>query len=159
MGPPLSNAPWVNLLDALAAHEAVLVEFDRLEKAVLAAHGYPRVSLPADPARPGLTYAADPTTIERRLGHGLHARRLKAELRRRQAVVPEAAASADLSAGRAREAVAARALGGAGAALLITPCRTVLDLRLKLAAVTAAGEAGRRRARLPGGTCVPSSQR
>ncbi|WP_261925934.1 hypothetical protein [Methylorubrum sp. GM97] len=85
-----------DLLDALAAHEAALVELDRLEDAVVAAHGYPRVPLPADLASPGLAYAADPRTIERRLGHGLQARRLKAELRRRQAVTNERGAKQQL---------------------------------------------------------------
>ncbi|PXW59090.1 hypothetical protein BY998_1117 [Methylobacterium sp. B4] len=131
-----------DLLDALAAHEAALAGLDRLEEAVVAAHGYPRVPLPGDPARPGLAYAADPTTIERHLGHGSLGRRLKAELRRRQAVVREAAAAAGLPAARAREAVTARALGAAGTALLIAPCQTVQDLRLKLTVVIAAGEAG-----------------
>ncbi|MCP1557886.1 UNVERIFIED_ORG: hypothetical protein M2438_001970 [Methylobacterium sp. SuP10 SLI 274] len=131
-----------DLLDALAAHEAALVELDRLEDAVVAAHGYPRVPLPADLASPGLAYAADPRTIERRLGQGLQARRLKAELRRRQAVVREAAAAAGLPAARAREAVTARVLGAAGVALIIAPCQTLRDLQLKLAVVIAAGEAG-----------------
>lgn len=130
------------LLDALTAHEAALAGLDRLEDTVVAAYGYPRVPLPADPAWPGLAYAADATTIERRLGQSLHARRLKAELRRRQAVVREAAAAAGLPAARAREAVTARALGAAGATLLIAPCQTMRDLRLKLAVVIAAGEAG-----------------
>ncbi|MGW5960590.1 hypothetical protein [Methylorubrum thiocyanatum] len=130
------------LLDALTAHEAALAGLDRLEDTVVAAHDYPRVPLPGDPGRPGLAYAADPTTIERHLGHGSLGRRLKAELRRRQAVVREAAAAAGLPPARAREAVAARALGAAGAALLIAPCQTMQDLRLKLTVVIAAGEAG-----------------
>lgn len=52
-----------DLLNALAAHEVALAGLDRREDEVVAAHGYPRVPLPADSARPGLAYAADPTTI------------------------------------------------------------------------------------------------
>ncbi len=54
----------------------------------------------------------------------------------------EAAAEAGLPAARAREAIAARALGAAAAALLIAPCRTLRDMRLKLAELIAAGEPG-----------------
>lgn len=131
-----------DLLDALATHEAALAALDRIEDAVAAAHGHARVPLPADPAGVAHAYAADPTTIDRRLGHGPLARRLKAELRRRQAVVQEAAAAAGLPATRAREAATARALGTAGAALLIAPCRTMRDFRLKLVVLIAAGEPG-----------------
>lgn len=126
----------------LNAHEAEFAAHDRLEEALVAAQGYPRVPLPG-PVRGGaLELASDPATIDRRLGPGPENRRLKAELRRRQRVFQQAAAEAGLAAAQAREAVAASELAGAGAAVLAAPASSVADLSLKLAVSIAAGAPG-----------------
>ncbi|KQT09041.1 hypothetical protein ASG40_10285 [Methylobacterium sp. Leaf399] len=124
---------------ALEAHLAALAALDRIEDLVVTAHGYPRVPLPKRRGTPD--YAADAATITRRLGTGLTARRLTAELRRRQAAFLQAAAAAGLGTARAQEARTARELSEAASHLLLAPTEAHADLALKLTVLIAAGEA------------------
>ncbi|SPK02041.1 protein of unknown function [Methylorubrum extorquens DM4] len=135
---PVARA-FVRLETALDAHTAALAALDPIEAAVVAAYGYPRVPLPDTAGPPA--YAADPATIVRRLGPGPAARRLTAELRRRQAVFARAAAAAGPIPARAREARTARELSDAAGYLLLAPVETRGDLALELAVLIAAGEA------------------
>lgn len=127
---------------ALDAHEAALAALDRLEEALAAAHGLPRVPLPGIGRGAAPEHAYDPGTIDRRLGPGPEGRRLKAELRRRQRVYQQAAIEAGLAAARAREAALAREIAGASSAVLAAPASAVDDLSIKLAVLIASGEAG-----------------
>lgn len=73
--PALARA-FARLDTALDAHAAAITALDRIEDALAAIHGYPRVPLPADdgtgePAH----FASDAATIARRLGAGTPAAR------------------------------------------------------------------------------------
>lgn len=130
---------FVRMEAALEEHLAALAALDRIEEAVVTAHGYPRVPLPNRSGRPD--YAADATTIARRLGPGRTTRRLTAELRRRQETFMAAAEAAGFKTAQAREACTARELSDAAANLLLAPAQGRADLALKLATLLAAGEA------------------
>lgn len=112
---------WFVLDAALDAHVAALAELDRREEAIVAAHGYPRVRLPTQPGL-ALDYAADAATIDRRVPDRAKARRLKAELHRRQRLYADVASTAGRGAAQEREAYAAQDLIDATTALL-RPCR------------------------------------
>lgn len=122
-----------------AALDAYMAALDRIEDAVVAAHGYPRVPLP-NTGSPS-AYAADATIITHRLGPGPAARRLAAELRRRQATFARAARTAGFDRALAREARAAEDLSTATADLLRASSQTHADLAQKLTVLIAAGEA------------------
>lgn len=98
---PVTHA-FVRLDTALDAHLAALAAIDRIEEAVATAYGYPRVPLLGEDAPPD--YAADVTTIQRRLGSSPVPRHLITELRRRQAAFAHAAKSAGLDAAQAQGA-------------------------------------------------------
>lgn len=141
--PALARA-FARLDAALDVHAAAITALDRIEDTLTAAHGYPRVPLPADtgtitdePAH----FASDAATIARRLGTGTPAaRRLAAELRRRRRTFARAATAAGLGPARAREGRAARTVSTATARLLLIPARARTDLVLKLTVLIAAGE-------------------
>ncbi len=124
---------------ALEAHLTALATLDQIEEAVVTAHGYPRVPLPNRSDAPD--YAADAATITRHLGTGPTARRLTAELRRRQTTFAQAAAAAGLGTARAQEARTVRELSNAACHLLLAPVEVRADLALKLTVLIAAGEA------------------
>lgn len=134
---PVTRA-FVRLEVALDAYAVALAVLDRIEEAVVAAHGYPRVPLPDAGSSPA--YAADTATIRRRLGPGPASRRLAAELRRRQATFARAAEAAGLDTARAVEGRAAKDLSTAATDLLLAPAEARADLALKLAVLIAAGE-------------------
>ena len=131
-----------DLVDALTEHEAALAKLDRLEDAIVAAHGHRRVPLPADPTGAGLDYAADLTTVDRRVGDASLARDYKGRVvaashGRAGRCGGSRPTSGPRPRGRHRGALAA-----AGATLLIAPCWTTRYLRLKRAVLIAAGEPG-----------------
>lgn len=130
---------FVRLEAALEAHLAALATLDRIEEAVAITHGYPRVPLPNRTGTPD--YAADAATITRRLGPGPTARRLIAELHRRQTTFVQAAAAAGMGTARAQEVRTARELSDAASHLLLAPTQAHTDLALKLTVLIAAGEA------------------
>ena len=134
---PVARA-WFILDAALDAHASALAELDRLEAAVVAAHGYPRVPLPGI----ALDYAADAATIDRRVSNRVTACWLKAALRRRQLTFADAASVAGLTSAQQREARTAQDLTDATTALLLAPVETYADLALKLIVLIATGEAG-----------------
>jgi hypothetical protein len=129
---------FVRVQAALEAHLTALATLDRIEEAVVIAHGFPRVPLPRRSGLPD--YAADAATITRYLGPGPAARRLTAELRRRQAAFVQAAAAAGMGMARAQEVRTARELSDAASHLLLAPTEARADLALKLAVLIAAGE-------------------
>lgn len=129
---------FVRVDAALEAHLAALIDLDRIEEAVVTMHGYPRVPLQNRSGTPD--YAADAATIMRCLGPGPTARRLTAELCRRQKIFAQAAAAAGLGTARAQEARTARELSDAASHLLLAPAEARADLALKLAVLIAAGE-------------------
>lgn len=137
--PTTVTRSFVRVEAALEAHLAALATLDRIEEAVVAAHGYPRVPLPNRSGKPD--YAADAATITRRLGPGPTARQLTAELHRRQATFVQAAAAAGMGTARAQEARTARELSDAASHLLLATAEARADLALKLAVLIAAGEA------------------
>ncbi len=130
---------FVRVEAALEAHLTALSVLDRIEEAVVTAHGYPRVPLPSGSG--ATDYAADAATIMRCLGPGPTARRLTAELRRRQTTFAQAAAAAGLDTARAREARTAQELSDSASHLLLAPAEERADVALKLAVLIAAGEA------------------
>ncbi|MFD6319838.1 hypothetical protein [Methylorubrum thiocyanatum] len=129
---------FVQVQAALEAHLTALATLDRIEEAVVTAHGFPRVPLPRRSGLPD--YAADAATITRYLGPGPAARRLTAELRRRQAAFVQAAAAAGMGMARAQEVRTARELSDAARHLLLAPTEARADLALKLAVLIAAGK-------------------
>ncbi|WP_232627661.1 hypothetical protein [Methylobacterium sp. Leaf118] len=135
---PVARA-FVRMEAALEAHFTAWAALDRIEAAVVTAHGYPRVPLPNRSGMPD--HAADAGAIMRRLGPGPAARRLTAELRRRQATFVQAAAAAGMGMARAQEARTARELSDAASHLLLAPTEAHADLALKLTVLIAAGEA------------------
>lgn len=135
---PVTRA-FVEVEVALKAHIAALSALDRIEAAVMAAHGFPRVLLPGTGTPPD--YAADTASITRRLGHGAAARRLRTALRRRQETFARAARTAGLDEAGATEARTARELSEVTSHLLFAPAQTRTDLTIKLAVLIAAGEA------------------
>lgn len=138
---PVAGA-FISLETALTAHTAALAALDRLEEAVVTAHGYPRVALPNMGTSP--TYATDAATIQRHLSPGPAAHALTAELRSRQANFFRAAHAAGLDAARAHEVDTAAHLSSAANKLLLTTLTTAhtdrADLALKLKMLIAAGE-------------------
>ncbi len=139
--PALARA-FARLDTALDAHAAAITALDRIENALAATHGYPRVPLPADDGTDATAhFASDAATIARRLGTATPAaRRLTAALRRRQRTFTRAATAAGLGPARARETRAARTVSAATARLLLIPALTPADLTLKLTVLIAAGE-------------------
>ncbi len=120
----------------------MITALDRIEDALAATHGYPPVPLPADDAaNEAVHFANDAAMIAHHLGTGTPAaRRLTAELCRRQGTFARAADAAGLGPARARETRAARTVSAATTSLLLMPTHASADLDLKLTVLIAAGK-------------------
>jgi len=125
----------------LDRHAVALSGCDRIEAALLAQIGSPRVPLSAgwDGAP---RFATNAGTIDDAMPPGRHRRRLQRVLQRRQRRWDEAARGAGLTAAQAREAALDGAVIDLADALLATPARTLDAVVLKLVVLLSTQEPG-----------------
>ena len=125
----------------LAEHERALQACDRLEAALVAEFGYPRVRLPGTDGLPD-RFAADPKTVARHAPPGRRRERLQRVLRRRQERWFDAAQTCGLTQAQEQEEALFRTVRAAADSLYIRPATTLPGLVLKLAVLLSLEEPG-----------------
>ncbi|MCJ2051922.1 hypothetical protein [Methylobacterium sp. J-070] len=125
----------------LAEHERALQTCDRLEAALVAEFGYPRVRL-AEMDNPPGRFAADAETIARYVPPGRRRERCLRVLQQRQARWAEAAQACELMKAQEREEVLFRAVRAAADSLYIVPATTLTGIVLKLGVLLSLEEPG-----------------
>lgn len=125
----------------LAEHKRALLTCDRLEAALVAEFGYPRVRLPGTDGLPD-RFAADLETVALHVPSERRRTRLQHLLQRKQARWADAVQACDLTRAQEREEALFRAVPVAADSLYIVPATALSGLMLKLAVLLSLEEPG-----------------